>query len=438
MLPYTQNVSKFIPFDVNDLIDQSKIEILTEVPVGDNFVHKSKLGPEVLNPEFLKWLQDHDLDVQNVVVWHWLALDPHIAHIDCDSNGEIKTSCAINWTLNTNRSNVQFYAMPDVDKTVMYGNEASSSWVTPNVTAYIPVDVEGITPIASWADQGPCLINTSVPHMVVAPEIRTSVSLQFVEPWDFETVLEKVSNRKFKVIISNHNNPLAEKLDDCVFDYPIIDTGWIIKRWFKVDLEKLKEWHKETMNRYSDWVWRYGTHKYMWKYDPQKTVGKFFQPDTGWLMLTWGDDTKGPVPWLRTITKDEYNATMPQNRADHNQGLGPRECCFGYGLEIFENMPIPPHDIQFSIHTPGTKLPPHQDEPDKIRFHIAVETNPEAMFIINGTELHIPADGWCYIVNTTYLHSTDNRGSTDRVHIYGDIWMHDVVTLDLSNCETIL
>jgi len=438
MLPYTQNVSTLIPFDVNNLIDKTKIDILTEVPVVDNFVHKAKLSPEVLNPEFLKWLQDRDLDVQNVVIWHWLALDPHIAHIDCNGEGEILPA-AVNWTLTYNKSQVQFYNMPGVDKTVMYGNEASTDWVTPNVTAYIPVDVKGITPADIWDDQGPCVINTSVPHIIVAPEIRTSASLQFIEPWDFETILKKLSNADIKVITDNQSNPLSETLDDCVFDYPVVDTGWVIKRWFKVDLERLRDWHKETMERYGDWVWRYGTHKYMWKNDPNEKLEKpGAMPDTGWLMLTWGDDTKGPVPWLRIIAKDEYNADMPQNRVDHSQGLGARECCFGYGLEIFENMPIPPHDIQIAIHTPGTALPAHQDGHDKFRFHIAIETDPDAKFTIAGKELHIPADGWCYIVNTTHLHSTDNRSNTDRIHIYGNIWVHDVLTLDLSNCETIL
>jgi hypothetical protein len=416
MLPYTQNVSKLIPFDVDDLIDRSKIEILTAVPVVDNFVHNAKLSPEVLNPKFLKWLQEHDLDIQHVIIWHWLAADPHNAHVNYNSKGEILPA-TINWTLTTNESQVQFYNTSDVTS---------------------DVDIHGIKPIDTWGDRGPCLIDVNIPHMIIAPTIQIFVSLQFVEPWNFETVLEKISNREFKIVENNSNNPLATTLDDCIFDYPIINTGWIIKRWFKIDFERLREWHKETMERYGDWVWRYGTHKYMWKYDPQETLKDCFQPDTGWLMLTWGDDREGPVPWLRTITKDEYNTTMPENRADHGQKLGARECCFGYGLEIFKNMTIPPHDLQFSIHTPKTKLPPHQDEPDKIRFHIAVETNPDAKFIINGIETHIPADGWCYLVNTTYLHSTDNRGTTDRVHIYGDVWMHDVVTLDLSNCETIL
>lgn len=230
-------------------------------------------------------------------------------------------------------------------------------------------------------------------------------------------------------IIENLNpNPLATEVD-CIHNYPIVDTGWIIKRWFPVDLDRLQKWWKDTEEEYRDWIWSYGKHKYMWKYDPNEKTGNGFRDDTSWLMLTWGDNTAGPVPWLRYIAKPEYDTRMPRNRDEDT--LGARECLKGYGLEILENMPIPPHDVQVAIHSPGTKLPAHQDGHDKFRFHIPILTNPDARFIINGIDLHLPADGWCYLVNTTYLHSTDNQGTTDRVHIYGNIWVDDVLKLNL-------
>jgi len=170
----------------------------------------------------------------------------------------------------------------------------------------------------------------------------------------------------------------------------------------------------------------------MWKYDPQEKIGEYFQPDTAWIMLTWGDDTQGPVPWLRTITKDEYNAQMP---GDH---LSPRECFKGYMLDMISKFPMTASDVQVALHTPGTKLPPHQDSPEKFRFHIPILTNANAKFIINGKETHLPADGWIYIVNTTYPHYTDNQGDTTRVHIYGAIDTEQTLNLNLSNCETVV
>lgn len=239
---------------------------------------------------------------------------------------------------------------------------------------------------------------------------------------------------------NNNPNPLAERVD-CISDYPIIETGWKIKKWFPVDLDRLINWYQNLKNNYEDWIWTYGKHKDMWKYDANQQTGNGIRDDTSWLMLTWGDDTKGPVPWLRYIAKNEHDTKMPQNKkyADgHEEGLGARECLNGYALEIFQNMPIPPHDIQVAIHTPGTRLPPHQDGHDKFRFHIAIKTNPQARFVIDGRDLNIPADGWCYIVNSSYIHSTDNQGKEDRIHIYGNIWVDDVLKLDLTNCETIV
>lgn len=228
-----------------------------------------------------------------------------------------------------------------------------------------------------------------------------------------------------------HQNPLAHAVD-CIKDYPIIETDWRIKRWHKIDIDQLTLWYYKLLADYEDWKWVYGQHKDMWKYDPNPDIGNVLQPDTAWIMLTWGDDRPGPVPWLRYIAKEEYTTNMPH---DH---LGARECFKGYGLEVIKNFPIPAYDIQVAIHTPNTKLPPHQDSPEKFRFHIPILTNPEAKFIIDGHTVHLPADGWVYIVNTTYMHHTENLGTTDRVHIYGGVMTNDVLNLDLTSMETLI
>jgi hypothetical protein len=193
MLPFYNNVSTLIPFSVDDLIDISCVEILETVPSEDNFVHKQTLPPEVLTPQFLKFLDERDLGVSKVLVWTWLCKDPHIAHIDCNDKGEILPA-AFNFTMNTNKSDVRFYDLPDVDKTVMTGNQADTDWKTDNVQAYIPVNVKNVEPAAVWDDRGPCLINTSVPHLIVAPEIRTSISLQFNKSETIEILLQKLSS----------------------------------------------------------------------------------------------------------------------------------------------------------------------------------------------------------------------------------------------------
>lgn len=227
------------------------------------------------------------------------------------------------------------------------------------------------------------------------------------------------------------NNPLTEKVN-CIKDYDELNTGWLIKRWLPINQEKINDWYDNVVNDYSDWIWTYSEHKNMWEYDPNDKLGKFMADDASWLMLTWGDDTKGPVPWMRAIAKDGLKPTMPHD------SLGARECFNGYALDFISQMPARARDIQVSIHTPGTSLPPHQDSPEKLRFHIPIKTNEAATFTIDGNEVHIPADGWVYLVNTTYLHSTNNLGDQSRVHIYGGVLTEDVLRLDLQNCETFL
>ena len=187
-----QDISKYIPFEVDSLIDISKIKIVKDSPCGDQFVHKENTSIDVLNKDFLEFLEKKDIILDKVVVWHWLCEDPHWAHIDCSSDGEI-LPCAINWTINSNKSQVNFYDIPGVDKTVRFGNEIDTGWRTDNVTAYIPVDVKEIQPSDIWSDRGPALINTSVPHLIVAPEMRTSISLGIASPVpQIEDILSKL------------------------------------------------------------------------------------------------------------------------------------------------------------------------------------------------------------------------------------------------------
>ena len=109
------------------------------------------------------------------------------------------------------------------------------------------------------------------------------------------------------------NNPLAKVVPDAIREYPVIETNWLVKRWLKVDTDRLVDWYEDLLTNYQDWIWRYDEHKYMWKYDVNEKLGQHLQPDTAWLMLTWGDDREGPVPWLRTIAKDEDNLAMPKD-----------------------------------------------------------------------------------------------------------------------------
>lgn len=195
MTIFYKNISSEIPFNIDNLIDLSQIKIFKNSS-HENFVHKQSFSPNILNTDFLKFLNSKGIKVEKVLVWHWLNKDSFWAHIDSNHEGVISPS-AINWTINDNYSQVNFYDLPDVKKQVKFGNEIDLSSKTENVTSYIPIDVKGLTPNAIWNDRGPSVINTSVPHLVVAPEMRTSISLNFETPAPtIETLLERLSNNE--------------------------------------------------------------------------------------------------------------------------------------------------------------------------------------------------------------------------------------------------
>jgi len=205
--------------------------------------------------------------------------------------------------------------------------------------------------------------------------------------------------------------------------YEIIDTGWKIKPWVKIDIEKLKSWYTNLEQQYGDWKFIYSNHKHMWEKDPGDATGingHVFQPDTSWYTLCHNSNIEGPLPPERSMSLPEY-----QDVDDHN--LNPRKCFNGYGLDVVRNLPVRSKRVVVSITTPGTKLAMHQDQPDKIRFHITLKTNNRFKWVIDGEDIDIPEDGWIYLVNTSLPHYIHNTGDTDRISMYGKVWTNDVL-----------
>jgi hypothetical protein len=205
--------------------------------------------------------------------------------------------------------------------------------------------------------------------------------------------------------------------------YKVVDTNWKIKPWVKIDLDKLKLWYADLENQYGDWKFSYGKHKHMWKRDPGDSTGvngHTFQSDTSWYTLCHNSNITGPLPPERSMSLPEY-----QDIDDHN--LNPRACFNGYGLDIVKNLPVRSKRIVVSITTPGTKLALHQDQPDKIRFHVTIKTNNKFKWVIDGEDIDIPEDGWIYLVNTSLPHYIHNTGDTDRISMYGKVWTNEVL-----------
>jgi len=191
MIPYYFELTDFLPFKKESLIDISCLTILTDV-IDENFVRKDNYSPDVLSPAFSDYLNDLSLEIRKIIVWHWKTTNPSIAHVDSGPTGETINS-AINWTLNENRTQVNFYDINVEDYEVSIGNSIVPEWKMDNVGSFIPIYVKDVTPTAIWSGTEPCLINPFIPHMVEAPELRVTVSLQFKENHSFLDVMNRIA-----------------------------------------------------------------------------------------------------------------------------------------------------------------------------------------------------------------------------------------------------
>ena len=204
--------------------------------------------------------------------------------------------------------------------------------------------------------------------------------------------------------------------------YPRIETGWKVKELFDVDVGKIIDWYEDLETNWQDWKFIHGKHaKKMWKMDicdPTGKTGHILPDDSAWYILCQNSDKPGPFP-------PEQSVAHPDYKDDDNDELNPRKNFYGYGLDIVENLSFKSKKWMVTIHTPGTKLITHQDSPDKFRVHIPIETNDESFWIIDGEEFHMKP-GKVYLVNTSLPHSVENKGDTNRIHLYGKVWARDI------------
>lgn len=205
-----------------------------------------------------------------------------------------------------------------------------------------------------------------------------------------------------------------------------VDLGFKIHKWFPIDIAKLRAWHKNLVEQYSDWKFVYGDNLHVWEYVPDDytgVTGHIMPPDLGYYTLCWNNNDTGPKPF-------EQGCAWPQYRDNDNDELNPRKIFDGYALEIVNSLPVRSKKWLVTDQPPGTKLITHQDSPDKIRVHIPIYVDNTSNWIIDGEEMFMEP-GYAYIVNTTLPHSIENSGTSNRVHLYGKVWTTDIQCLNL-------
>jgi quercetin dioxygenase-like cupin family protein len=94
----------------------------------------------------------------------------------------------------------------------------------------------------------------------------------------------------------------------------------------------------------------------------------------------------------------------------------------GFIKKLLKELNSKPSEMMvFYYLEPGAKLHPHRDLTgaslnNRLRFHVPIITNPGVIFQAAGEVVKmLPGDLWC--LDTSYVHSVENKGSESRVHL---------------------
>ena len=98
-----------------------------------------------------------------------------------------------------------------------------------------------------------------------------------------------------------------------------------------------------------------------------------------------------------------------------------------YFREVIASFDAEVRAVRLLRLTPGSVLLEHTDheytdDDGTMRVHIPVVTNPDVVFLLNGTRVAMEA-GTAWVLRLADPHSVANNGATDRVHMLVDLVM---------------
>jgi hypothetical protein len=101
-----------------------------------------------------------------------------------------------------------------------------------------------------------------------------------------------------------------------------IDLGFVVKKLFTVDVDRIRSWYSDLERDYGDWKFIIGENHHVWAepiVDLTGTTGHILPDDAYYYTLCWNSDEPGPKPFEQGQAKPEY-------KDDDNDELNPRMC----------------------------------------------------------------------------------------------------------------
>jgi hypothetical protein len=139
--------------------------------------------------------------------------------------------------------------------------------------------------------------------------------------------------------------------------------------------------------------------------------------------LNENDAVRDVFAIYRTKRLDPSKPEYSEHADERNHNIEPKYLTDGSELQhVFSFFKGKPCRVRISRMKAGTSIKPHVDyDPSYIfRYHIPLITNSECRFHAEGVDVHLPADGRVFWLNTGKRHWVTN-GPTDRYHLLIDV-----------------
>jgi hypothetical protein len=204
----------------------------------------------------------------------------------------------------------------------------------------------------------------------------------------------------------------------------------IVKTDLQLDMHKLLEWYTALKD----------IEEPVSKNDTIDYAKNYFEPGSsgyGWALHVFSAPSDVETVWWRNPDRKDDPMIRSKGRLTFKDGktavIGNehltkrRPICDGYMSEVLDMFPEAYRGVVW-VMNPGFKFVEHIDYPqgETYRFHVVLQTNQKSMFKIQDDVVHMPADGYVWMVKTgTEMHTAWNHGDSDRVHIH---WQMPIAT----------
>lgn len=165
---------------------------------------------------------------------------------------------------------------------------------------------------------------------------------------------------------------------------------------FKYNQEELVEYYQTIEKNFQDLKWTVNPDEVR-DSDKHKVDGFF-----GWAIQSNLEDLERPCP--------PYDVHKEGSKIYRNTRM-----VFGFAKKLLERFPYG-RQMGIAAHPPGVSVGQHIDNEEYVKIHFPIYTNNNSYFSF-GEYRYVFEPGRAYLINTRYMHGTDNQGDSIRIHL---------------------